>query len=405
MNSTPFFVDGKLVRLGECIGKGGEGEVFALTDGSGRALKIYSVADKAARKDKIEAMVRLRLAEQSSLVAFPLALVRDRRGEFVGFVMTLVREHKPLFELYSPGSRKQNFPQASYRFLSHAALNTARAVASVHATGCVIGDINHSGVLISRQATAALIDADSFQVADGQRTYPCRVGVPEYTPPELQGVNLGSVVRTTNHDAFGLAIALFQLLAMGRHPYVGAYAKGELPLPRVIAEHRFAYSRQRKVGMSPPPGAVSLDDFPEPLALAFESAFGPGQHAMRPTAAQWVSLLGEYEQSLRVCAKEKLHHYSSAASQCPWCRMEGRLGVILFVPSYQNYTGPVPEFDPGAGGFDLARLWAQIDAIKFRRGLSSRLPCLKAHPSRASTRGRPSSSGKATRSHPTRRLP
>ena len=137
----------------------------------------------------------------------------------------------------------RTFPEASYRFLVHAALNTARGVASVHKAGCVIGDINHSGVLISNQAIAALIDADSFQVIDGQRRHLCRVGVPEYTPPELQGLNLGSVLRTTNHDAFGLAIVIFQLLAMGRHPYVGAYAKGDLPLPRAIAEHRFAYSQ------------------------------------------------------------------------------------------------------------------------------------------------------------------
>src|SRR5262245_25620578 len=360
MIPVQLFADGKLVRLGDRLGKGGEGEVFALADGSGRAVKIYSIDDTATREEKIAAMVRLRLAEQSTLVAFPLAIVRDQRGKFAGFIMTLVRDHKPLFELYSPGAK--NFPDASYRFLVRAALNTARAVASVHNAGCIIGDINHSGVLISDKAIVALIDADSFQVVEGNRRH--RVGVPEYTPPELQGLNLGSTLRTTNHDAFGLAIVVFQLLAMGRHPYVGAYVKGDLPLPRAIAEHRFAYTRQRNVGMSPPPGAVSLEDFPAPLTQAFEAAFGPPQQSNRPTAAQWVSLLEEYEQSLRVCSTEKLHHYSSAAKNCPWCRMEARFGVILFVPSYRNYTGPVPEFDPGAAGFDLARLWTQIESIK-----------------------------------------
>jgi DNA-binding helix-hairpin-helix protein with protein kinase domain len=364
MIPVQLFADGKLVRLGDRLGKGAEGEVFALADGSGRAVKIYSIDDTAAREEKIAAMLRLRLAEQSTLVAFPLAIVRDQRGKFAGFIMTLVRDHKPLFEIYSPGARKQNFPDASYRFLVRAALNTARAVASVHNADCVIGDINHSGVLISNKAIVALIDADSFQVVDGNRRHICRVGVPEYTPPELQGLNLGSVLRTTNHDAFGLAIVVFQLLAMGRHPYVGAYAKGDLPLPRAIAEHRFAYTRQRNVGMSPPPGAVSLEDFPAPLAQAFEAAFGPPQQSNRPAAAQWVSLLGEYEQSLRVCSTERLHHYSSAAKDCPWCRMESRLGVILFVPSYRSYTGPVPEFDPGAAGFDLAKLWDQIESIR-----------------------------------------
>jgi DNA-binding helix-hairpin-helix protein with protein kinase domain len=172
------------------------------------------------------------------------------------------------------------------------------------------------------------------------------------------------VLRTTNHDAFGLAIVVFQLLAMGRHPYVGAYAKGDLPLPRAIAEYRFAYSKRRNVEMSPPPGVVSLDDFPAPLAQAFETAFGPPQQTSRPTAAQWVSLLEEFEQSLRSCPAERLHHYSSAAKNCPWCRMESRLGVILFVPNYRRFTEQIPDFEPGAGGFDLAKLWAQIEAIQ-----------------------------------------
>ena len=161
------------------------------------------------------------------------------------------------------------------------------------------------------------------------------------------------------------------------------YAKGDLPLPRAIAEHRFAYSRERSVGMTAPPGATTLDDFPVPLARAFEAAFGPSQQQPRPSSVQWVSLLEEYEQSLRQCAAEKLHHYSSAAANCPWCRMEDRLGVVLFVPSYRSYTGPVPEFDPGSGGFDLAKLWAQITAIKIpaRSQLTPTLSQVTAQPS------------------------
>jgi DNA-binding helix-hairpin-helix protein with protein kinase domain len=363
MTSPLLLLDGKPIRLGERIGRGGEGEVFALGDGSGRAVKLYSAAD-TQRESKIAAMVRLRLAERSSLVAFPIGVIRGGSGRFAGFVMNLVREHKPLHELYSPGARKQNFPEADYRFLVRAALNTARAVASVHDAGCVIGDINHSGVLVSKKATVALIDADSFQVIDGSQRYLCRVGVPEYTPPELQGLNLGTVVRMPNHDAFGLAIVIFQLLAMGRHPFVGAYAKGDLPLERAIAESRFAYSKERNVGLTPPPGTVSLDDFLPAVARAFEAAFSPAQQASRPTAAQWVTLLGEYERSLRVCSATKLHYYSSAAPGCPWCRMEGRLGVVLFVPTFTSYIGPMPAVDPGSGGFNLVKVWARIESIR-----------------------------------------
>ena len=44
-------------------------------------------------------------------------------------------------------------------------------------------------------------------------------------------------------DAFGLAIAIFQLLTMGRNPFVGSYSEGDTTIQRNIAEFRFAYSR------------------------------------------------------------------------------------------------------------------------------------------------------------------
>ncbi len=362
MTPPTLLVDGKPLPLGKRIGKGGEGEVFLLADDLKRAAKIYTIADLASREVKISAMVRLGLAEQSALVAFPLAIARDQCGRFKGFVMHFVRDHKPIFELYGPQARKQNFPRADYRFLTRAAINTARAVASVHQTGCVIGDINHSGILVSDTATVALIDADSFQIIDGKDRHLCRVGVPEYTPPELQGVNLASVVRTANHDAFGLAIAIFQLLTMGRHPFVGSYSGGDTTIQRNIAELRFAYSRERFVGMTPPPGVSTLDDLPSFMAAAFEAAFGPSRKDQRPTAAEWVKLLGDFEQSLQKCANNVLHYHAAAARICPWCRMELKLGMVLFLPkdlALDPLTGAFGESD-----FNLTLFWAQIEAIK-----------------------------------------
>src|SRR5688572_10632770 len=117
MTAPQLYVDGNAIRIGKRIGKGGEGEVYALADDASRAVKFYTAHDGAAREAKIRAIVNMRLAERSALVAFPTAIARDRHGRFAGFVMHLVRDHKPLFELYSPGARKQNFPVAGYRFL------------------------------------------------------------------------------------------------------------------------------------------------------------------------------------------------------------------------------------------------------------------------------------------------
>jgi DNA-binding helix-hairpin-helix protein with protein kinase domain len=357
MTSMQIYLDGKPIRLGKLIGKGGEGEVFQIEGASEHALKIYGVPD-ARRESKVTAMVRGGLASGSDLIAFPSSIARRQDGAFVGFTMRLVRNHTSLHELYSPGSRKIHFPKADYRFTIRAAANIARAVGKVHDLGAVIGDINHSGILISDQAVAALIDADSFQFG---HDHLCRVGVAEYTPPELQGQSLDGVVRTANHDAFGLAVVIFQLLFMGRHPFMGRYAHGEMPIEKAIAEHRFAYSRRRKVGMTPPPGACVLADFPPFIGEAFEAAFEPGARS-RPTAAQWAVLLRDLEASLSKCGANGMHFYPSAAGQCTWCRMEQQIGILLFLPAF-DLGSTANISDPGAAGFNLAAVWAAIERV------------------------------------------
>ena len=351
-----FFADGKKLTLGKSLGKGGEGQVFDL--GNDLAAKIYAKPD-AAREAKIKAMIAAGLADSTKLIAFPIALIADDHGKFVGFVMGKVQGHTSLHELYAPGSRKVHFPRADYRFTIRAAANVARAIAKVHELGAVIGDINHSGILVSDQAVSALIDADSFQFGPNHL---CRVGVAEYTPPELQGKRLDGLTRTINHDAFGLAVVIFQLLFMGRHPFVGKFSKGEMPIERAIAEGRFAYSTVRDVGMIPPPGTCRLNDFPAFIGEGFERSFGatPGQ---RPSALEWVKMLGALEAALSKCNSSPMHFFPSAAKDCLWCRMERDIGILLFLPTFEM-GGGVNVADPGAAGFNLARVWAAIEAVK-----------------------------------------
>src|SRR3990167_9493740 len=118
MTVGALFVEKRPLTVGRRIGRGGEGDVFELLrDDVGSAIKIYTVADLKLREEKVEAMVANGLASRSTLASFPNAVVRDRSGRFRGFRMKLVRDHKPLHELYAPGARKQFFPQADYRFL------------------------------------------------------------------------------------------------------------------------------------------------------------------------------------------------------------------------------------------------------------------------------------------------
>lgn len=333
-------LNGTTVLLGDRLGKGGEGTVYSVERQTNLAAKIYRPELAASRRDKVLAMVTACWHSSTAFVAFPVDALHDpRTGAFVGFTMHKVGRHKAVHELYSPSSRKVAFPKATYPFLVRVVTNVARAVAGVHATGCTIGDVNHSGFLVAQDATVMLIDSDSFQVSHAGKMYPCKVGVPEFTPPELQGQRLDQVVRTQNHDAFGLAVLAFYTLMMGRHPYAGRFSgPGDMPLERAITEYRFAYSARRAAtGMDPPPDVPTLGDLPMPLADAFERAFGPaGAHA-RPTAAEWASLSHKSEAELVACRQNAGHHFFRPAASCPWCRMEqAHPGFLAFPPTIQS---------------------------------------------------------------------
>lgn len=271
------------IGLGKVLGKGGEGAVYEIAGRPDQVAKIYHPEKRAGKAPKIEAMIPLKSDRLLSLAAWPLDLVWTSAGEFMGLLIPRVHGHKDIHTLYSPRSRKVEFPNADWRFLVRAAANTARAFAAIHETGCVIGDVNHGGIRVSDKATVRLIDCDSFQVSAGGRKYLCEVGVPTFTPPELQGKPFRGVVRTANHDNFGLAVMVFHLLFMGRHPFAGRFlGRGDMSIEQAIGEFRFAYGASRaSVQMEPPPNVPAIAIASQPLHFFHRRSLG----ACRATVA------------------------------------------------------------------------------------------------------------------------
>jgi DNA-binding helix-hairpin-helix protein with protein kinase domain len=275
--------------------------------------------------------------------------------------------------------------------LVQAARNTAAALATLHATGVVVGDINPGNVVVSQQAVVKLIDSDSFQVALDGRVFRCEVGVAHFTPPELQGTPFAAVTRTPNHDAFGLAVLTFLLLFMGRHPFAGRMSDGQsdLSLEQAISSLRFAYSATALAHrLLPPPNTLPLQIVPPAMASMFEQAFSDeGMAGGRPTAAAWVSALDELRRGLVVCSQNTMHRYFAGLSACPWCDLELRSGATFFAATQR----PAAEEAIDA-------LWAEIAAMtpapRLRRSrttsrpspenlcrrISSRCPCRNAAP-------------------------
>jgi DNA-binding helix-hairpin-helix protein with protein kinase domain len=223
-----------------------------------------------------------------------------------------------------------------------------------------MGDVNPNNVLVSDQALISLIDCDSFQVQSNGRTFRCEVGVAEYTPPELQGVVFKDVNRTENHDRFGLAVLIFHLLFMGRHPFAGRYrGPDDMSLERAIRECRFPFSLRRELqkGMEPPPLAPTLELVTADLAALFDRAFADAGKTARPTAYEWSTALLALENQLVACRRDPSHKYAAHVAACPWCRFEDGTPPVVF------YVSPHGGLDFSASLADLAPVLAELDRI------------------------------------------
>jgi DNA-binding helix-hairpin-helix protein with protein kinase domain len=352
--------NGKQIPLGPELGRGGEGIVFRLAQPE-FLVKLYSQTLREEQRAKLLDMVQLKNERLLRISAWPYQIANDRFGQPIGFFMRYADGYKPVHMLYGPKSRISEFPGSTWKFLIHASANVARSFAVIHECGHVIGDVNESNVLVGRDATVALIDCDSFQVSAGNHTHLCRVGVPMHQPPEMQVPGaFEQEIRSPNHDNFGLAVLIFQLLFLGRHPYSGRYlGDGEMPIERAIREYRFAYGYQAAGRMMErPPHSLPLTSVPSELGLLFERAFAPegSRPQGRPTAREWEQALQRLEEHLRTCPQNSSHLFLSQVSRCPWCELELSSRSTFFSP-----TVAVPPLN--SQGFQLDAIWARISRI------------------------------------------
>lgn len=347
---------GLAYKLGQEIGAGGNGVVYTVSRRPELVAKIQKHALSQHDIDKLEVLVRAATPELLAVAAWPTDLLKSPNGQVVGFVMPRILDARPLYELYSPRSRIQQFPAADFRFLVHAAANVARLFAAVHRAGFICGDVNHSNILVRQTATVAAVDCDSFQVGDGSR-FPCLVGTELFVPPELMGATLGTTRRSITHDNFGLAILVFHLLFMGRHPFAGRYlGRGEMPIERAIAESRFAYSRDpARTQIAPPPLTPPMTTMGPAVAELFELAFHPdARNANRPSPEAWIDALEALKASLVQCRSISWHHHPASVDECPWCAIEIPARIKLFGGVVKVATAAISDLDT---------LWARYLAL------------------------------------------
>lgn len=338
------------------LGKGGEALVFRVPNDAALVAKIWH-KPTPERAAKVQAMIRNppldpTAAQQHTSIAWPCETVQDGRGHVVGFLMPFVGGMRPVIDYFNPKTRRQSCPLFNHFYLHRTARNLVIALRALHERGYVIGDLNESNILVAETALVTVVDTDSFQVWDAERgqVYRCRVGKPDFTPPELQGRTFGQVDRNVPHDLFGLSTLLFQLLMEGTHPFSGNYTgHGEAPpLEARIASGHFPYAAGTNLPYTLKPTAPPLEMLYPALQHLFIRCFqdGHASPASRPDTSAWQWGLEEAETALVSCWTNDQHIYSGHLTDCPWCVRTKLLGGRDPFPSAASVTagthiGPV----------------------------------------------------------------
>lgn len=314
--------------LAERLGSGGEGTVYACADFN-LVGKIYHEPVTEEKAEKLRWMAANKTERLLKVAAWVVDVLTDAPdGKVVGFLMPNVKA-KEIHELYSLKSRRVYFPEATWHFLVNTAANVARAFYNLHRDAHIMGDVNHGNCVVMRDGTVKLIDCDSYSVKTDKRRYACEVGVSTHLAPELQGANLRDVERENKHDNFGLAVIIFQLLFLGRHPFAGNYLGSEdKSLEDCIREYRFAYGANAEVkNVRQPPGTLPLAAVSPRIGLMFERAFLTED---RPEPREWIEALEDLSLNLEQCALHPGHLYFNELENCPWCEIEAQTGLMLF---------------------------------------------------------------------------
>ncbi len=344
------------VVIGRRLAAGGEGEVFAVSSPQGFVFKKYRPATfsrDAGLERRLNTMVRYPPREWREsrtghvTLAWPHEVVLQDRG-FVGFLMPAIDMGNTvsLHRVTNPSDRRNASGTTSWaqgfnwHYLVRAATNLAQATHVLHESGVVVGDFNESNVRVTRDARVTLLDCDSMQISapdTGERFF-CRVGRPEFTPPELIHADWSTTVRHPSSDLFALAIHVYQLLLEGEHPFRGAWtgAGDKPPVPELAREGLWAH----KAGgpLKPRPSAIPIGLLPDAIVEMFRVTFEDGavNPEARPTADDWHRTLGSLERDIRRCPQDSAHEYWAGLQRCPWCaHIASEFGHRLGLPSQE----------------------------------------------------------------------
>lgn len=199
-------------RLGERLGQGGGGEVFAAVRHDGRAVAVKRLGTRSADKDRRASRwkdeMRIALALKHPNIAAVYGVDSDANGQDC-LVMELV-DGVDLNHLPAPLTMDATL---------HVARGVLAALAYAHKSDIVHRDVSPANVLLSWQGEVKLTDFGIAQAIGARPTTGAWVrGKVAYLSPEQAAADR---VLDARSDLFSVGVLMYEMLT-GQRPFAGA---------------------------------------------------------------------------------------------------------------------------------------------------------------------------------------
>lgn len=303
--STVYTQDGREYVLGDAVGHGGEGTVYRV-NASGLVAKIYDERHcTERRREKIRQMSESRLNFEG--ICLPRDTLYTKGGQFTGYTMPEAKGYDFVYLLREKDTLDKRFPGWKKSDLVKLAITILKKIQYLHNHDVLIGDINLLNFLFVSPDEVYFLDTDSYQF----RGFPAPVGTPSFIAPELQGVDLRTVMRTQNSENFAVAMLLFMLMMQGLSPY--AHQGGSTPAHNIkngLFPFGVGDKKVPNVWDVQPQGSARFQwsHLMRALKEAFWDTFhAKGEHrneGERYTVSEWLSLMIRYHKSLPAMTQE-----------------------------------------------------------------------------------------------------
>lgn len=357
--TTVYTQTGHPITLGDRLGDGAEGIVFATPDSPDVCVKLY-FESKPDVEQRLGVLLGLPPHSWSGdtaehmHVAWPYAVIYDAASRVdrtaLGFLMPLVHG-VPLGRLFDPGDRARSLDSPTWRTLCTICARVARLFDMLHDVGIVVGDTSPNNILVTPSGHVTLIDCDAVQFRDPATgtIHSVTKLTPSHSPPQ-QGTALTEL--THDHDHFGLAIMVCQLLMEGQHPFEGvptdpAATAGHIPDNIRAGRNRIGNPGSLMVtdelGLLPvevlPPGIRVL------AAAEFRSVTANGGRVRRQDRGRWENALRRAGHEITGCRNNDRHFRHRSVDSCVWCERKAA--------GHGDAYPPGPPAPPSAGPLPL----------------------------------------------------